>query len=258
MCIRDSAYPDDATDSTAGERYIETRIEHHEPNGWFGYSYIWNDDQSDAELSLGGGMVHVEWQDEAGQSYSNDYRVPNAIQCLSCHSQNGKYEPIGPTARNLNGCGVDQEDQATDNQLAEWIKAGKLATDVAEADRPRLACFDDKQSGSLDSRARAWLEVNCAHCHNPGGSARTSGLDLRECQSEPEKYGVWKSPVAAGKGTGGRSYDIVPGKPEQSILMHRLETDEAGARMPNLARSMIHAESNELIREWIRAMPNER
>ena len=117
-----------------------------------------------------------------------------------------------------------------------------------------MAKFDDPQSGSIDDRARAWMEVNCAHCHNPIGSARASGLDLRLSQRDPGQYGVFKSPVAAGKGTGGRRYDIVPGKPDESILMYRLETDEAGARMPSLARSMVFHESNELIREWITSL----
>lgn len=89
----------------------------------------------------------------------------------------------------------------------------------------------------------------------PTGSARTSGLDLRTVQTDAAKFGVFKSPVAAGSGTGGRRYDIVPGKPDESILMDRLETLATGARMPSLARNMIHEESNRLIREWIRSMP---
>ena len=108
---------------------------------------------------------------------------------------------------------------------------------------------------SLDDCDRAWLEVNCAHCHSPHGSARTTGLDLRMMQTDPGKYGVFKSPVAAGKGTGGRRYDIVPGKPDESILMFRLETEEPGARMPNIARNLAHHESNDLIRSWIESMP---
>ena len=176
----------------------------------------------------------------------------NANQCLSCHEQNGKYVPIGPTARNLNGpCVAD----SAVNQLEQWVKTGVLTGAPQSAERPVLATFDNEASGSLDHRARAWLEVNCAHCHNPEGSARTSGLDLTSIQLDPAKFGVFKSPVAAGKGTGGRRYDIIPGKPDDSILMYRIESEEPGARMPNLARSMVHHESNQLIRDWILSMP---
>ncbi|MEQ9409302.1 MAG: parallel beta-helix domain-containing protein [Fuerstiella sp.] len=246
------AYPDTSRDRTPDERFLETRLEVHEASGWYGYSYIWNDQQTDADLQLGGGAVDVSWTDSDGDVHHNKYQVPNANQCLSCHSRDGKFVPLGPTARNLNRPAADND---TENQLTSWVRHGILQGAPAADERPVLAAFDDPDSGSVDARARAWLEVNCAHCHNPLGSARTSGLDLRTVQTDAAKYGVFKSPVAAGKGSGGRRYDIVPGKPDESILLYRLETEEAGARMPNLARNLVHAESVALIREWIREMP---
>ena len=248
------AYPDETADPTPGERLVETRIEFLEATGWYGYSYVWNEEQSDATLSLGGGMVDVAWKTVDGSQHSNKYQIPNANQCISCHGSDDKYVPLGLTARNLNRPGVDK---SISNQLSHWIKCGVLKDCPSPDQRPSLAAFDIPESGSLDQRARAWLEVNCAHCHNPKGSARTSGLDLRTVQAEPARFGVFKSPVAAGKGSGGRKYDIVPGKPDESILMYRLESEEPGARMPSLARNLIHAESNQLIREWISSMPEE-
>ena len=111
------------------------------------------------------------------------------------------------------------------------------------------------ETGTVEQRARAWLDVNCAHCHNPLGSARTSGLDLSIGQIDPVKFGIYKSPVAAGKGSGGRRYDIIPGKPDESIMMYRLESEDVGARMPNLARNKTFHAANDLIREWILQMP---
>ncbi|WP_010587927.1 parallel beta-helix domain-containing protein [Schlesneria paludicola] len=245
------AYPDTKPDKTAGERYVETRIELREASGWYGYSYVWNDAQTDADLRLGGGSVDVSWKDADGTLKTNHYQIPNANQCIVCHGQDGKFVPLGPTAKNLNRTyhPGDHSDQIT-----EWIKKGLLHD--APSDRSaKMAQYDNPTTGSVDDRARAWLDVNCAHCHNPVGSARTSGLDLRTAQLDPAKYGVFKSPVAAGKGSGGRRYDIIPGRPDESILMFRLETEEAGARMPSLARNMAHQQANELIREWIRAMP---
>ena len=246
------AYPDDTPDQTPGERFVETRVEFRETSGWYGYSYIWNADQSDAKLNLGGGAVDVAWKSEDGVEHTNRYQIPNANQCLNCHASDNKYLPLGTTARNLNRAGVGPTNQ---NQLTHWAASGVLKDCPSPAQRPVLANYIDPHSGSLDERARAWLEVNCAHCHHPAGSARTSGLDLRTVQNDLGKFGVFKSPVAAGKGSGGRRYDIVPGKPDESILMYRLETQEPGARMPSLARNLIHEESNQLIREWILAMP---
>ncbi len=246
------AYPDDKDDLTGGERYVETRIEHREASGWYGYTYVWNAEQTDAHLSLGGDVVPVSWKDEQGVTRQNQYQIPNANQCLSCHARDDKYVPLGTTARNLNRTGLDKN---VANQLTSWVERGLLIECPTPDQRPVLATYDDPQTGSVDQRARAWLEVNCAHCHNPLGSARTSGLDLRTVQTDPGRFGVFKSPVAAGKGSGGRRYDIIPGKPDESILMFRLETEEPGARMPSLARNLIHEESNQLIREWILSMP---
>lgn len=249
--VKTFAYPDATDDPTPGERYLETRVEFREESGWYGYSYQWNAEQTDAELCLGGGAVNVSWTDAASETNSNHYQIPNANQCLSCHEQDGKYVPLGPTARNLNGPCMDDSDA---NHLERWVKSGLLKEAPPKIDRPTLAKFDDDVTWSLDKRARAWLEVNCAHCHNPDGSARTSGLDLTSFQSDSAKFGVLKSPVAAGKGTGGRKYDIIPGKPDESILVYRLESEEPGARMPNLARNLVHHESNQLIRDWIFSM----
>ena len=124
-------------------------------------------------------------------------------------------------------------------------------------ERPIFPTSDDPSTGSLDQRARAWLHVNCGHCHSPVGSARTSGLDLRYHQHDPAKFGVFKSPVAAGHGSGGRDYDIVPGEPSKSILLYRLESNDPSIRMPSVARNMVPVEAAALIRDWIAAMPDE-
>jgi parallel beta-helix repeat protein len=245
------AYPDATVDATPGERYLETRVEFREASGWYGYSYLWNEDQSDAELRLGGGRIEATWTDANGAIQTNRYEVPNANQCLTCHSQNDKYEPLGPTAGNVNRKWNPSDDH---DQIVQWIRTGILVGAPPPENREALARFDEPGTGTVDQRARAWLAVNCAHCHNPAGSARTSGLDLSLAQNDPAKWGVMKSPVAAGKGSGGRKYDIVPGKPDESILMYRLETDDVGARMPNLARNRTFDAGNDLIREWIASL----
>lgn len=245
------AYPDPKQDKTPGERFLETRIELREASGWYGYSYVWNEEQTDADLRLGGAAVDVSWTDTDGELKTNHYQIPNANQCITCHGQDGKFVPLGPSARNLNR--RRHPDDRSD-QLADWAQRGLLHGVPPKTDH-KMAQFDNPKSGSLNDRARAWLDVNCAHCHNPVGSARTSGLDLRTTQAEPAKFGVFKSPVAAGKGSGGRRYDIIPGKPDESILMYRLETEEAGSRMPSLARNMAHHQANEVIREWILSLP---
>ena len=117
-----------------------------------------------------------------------------------------------------------------------------------------MAVWDDPDSGTLEARARAWLEINCAHCHNPDGPARNSGLDLLASQRNPTAYGIYKSPVAAGRGSGGREFDIVPGQPDKSILVFRVDSTDAGIMMPELGKRLVHKEGLALVRQWIAAM----
>ena len=66
-----------------------------------------------------------------------------------------------------------------------------------------------------------------------------------------KKLGIYKTPVAAGRGSGPLRYDIVPGKPEESILVYRFNSTEPAVMMPELGRTMVHNEGLELIKEWI-------
>lgn len=245
-------YPIDLVDPSKGRRLIETRILKRTDEGWTGLPYVWNSDQTDAELSLTGASVEVQWLHTDGTPRSNTHAVPNMNDCKRCHL-NETMEPLGPTARNLNR--DMQYEHGTENQLTNWTRTGKLVHAPEPDDAPRLAVWDAPSTGTLDQRARAWLEVNCSHCHNPKGPARNSGLHLAADVTDMYHLGVFKTPVAAGKGTGGRSYGIVPGKPDESILLYRLETKDAGALMPEFGRSLVHEEAVSLIREWIESMP---
>jgi uncharacterized repeat protein (TIGR03806 family) len=161
--------------------------------------------------------------------------------------------PIGPKARQLNRDFAYSDGK--ENQLARWSRSGVLAGAPAPEQAPRLAVWDDPKSGSLETRARAWLEINCAHCHSPEGPARNSGLDLLAAQQNPTSYGVMKPPVAAGIGSGGLPYDIVPGKPDESILAFRIASTHPGVMMPELGKRLVHTEGVALVREWIASMP---
>ncbi|MEQ1825621.1 MAG: SO2930 family diheme c-type cytochrome, partial [Pirellula sp.] len=251
MIAKTFYYPADMNDSAKGRRLVETRIMLHEESGWVGLPYVWNAEQSDAELSVVGATVDVRWVHHDGKARSNSHIVPNLNDCKRCH-QSETMAPIGPTARNLNRVFVYEH--GSENQLAYWARSGLLRGAPEPVDAPKLAVWDDPQSGALDARARAWLEVNCAHCHHPEGPARNSGLHLSVSVTDPYQLGIFKTPVAAGKGTGGRMYSIVPGKPDESIMLYRLETTHPGSMMPEFGRSLVHEESVTLIREWIAGM----
>jgi hypothetical protein len=164
------------------------------------------------------------------------------VHLVDCHALAGAITPIGPKARNLND----------GRQLQAWTAAGLL--DRLPTDAPRLARWDDANAPLAD-RARAYLESNCAHCHNANGAASNSGLFLDWHQPDATARGIGKHPVAAGRGSGGRLIDIQPGKPDESILVYRMASTEPGIAMPELGRNVTHAEGVKLVRDWIASMP---
>jgi uncharacterized repeat protein (TIGR03806 family) len=248
------SYPHDFREPSRGRRLIETRILKRDAEGWTALPYIWNAEQTDANLDVAGETVDVNWIHHDGRRRTNNYIIPNANQCKGCHDRGQELVPIGPKARHLNRDFAF--DDGTENQLDRWVSLGILEGAPASKSAPRLATWNDPSTGTLDERARAWLEINCAHCHNPQGPAKSSGLDLLASQRNPVSFGVLKAPVAAGHGSGGLDHDIVPGQPDRSILAFRIASTHPGIMMPELGKRLVHEEGVALIREWISAMPN--
>jgi uncharacterized repeat protein (TIGR03806 family) len=238
---------------------VETRILVHRQNGWAALPYIWNADQSDAVLERAGGITSMAVKTKAGRVQKFAYVVPNANQCAGCHAPNATtraIEPIGPAPRHLNKTYAYGD--GTENQLDRLIRLGKLDGLSDAKTAPRNVDSTD-ESAPLDLRARAYLDINCGHCHNPHGAADTSALYLdRPQHTYPSgNTGLCKPPVAAGQGTGGYRYDIVPGKAGQSILWYRMTSTNPGVMMPELGRSTVDDEGVALIGDWINAMPGD-
>lgn len=246
--VKSFVYPADLRQPDRDRRVIETRLLVRKAAGWVPLSYVWQG--RDAVLQKAGLRVPVSFVDASGRRRDIDYAVPNANQCKQCHQRNGAVTPIGPTAGNLNG-GLDG---AGENQLTALAAAGRLAG--LPATPPRLARWDDA-AAPVAERARAYLEVNCGHCHSRGGFASNSGLYLQHDEPVPAHQGLWKRPVAAGRGSGGRQFSIVPGDPDASILVHRMASGEPGVMMPQFGRTLPHDEGLALVRAWIAAMPRQ-
>jgi uncharacterized repeat protein (TIGR03806 family) len=246
------AYADDLRAPGERRHLIETRVMLFTGKGWLSLPYLWNDEGTEARLSVGGTIKPLSFLREDGSPLSMNYLVPNANQCIKCHEDQERSELIGPKARNLNHDVAYPE--GTENQLAHWTRRGILAGAPDPASAPRLAAWDDP-SETLERRARSWIEINCAHCHSERGSARTSGLFLWAHEENPVSLGICKSPVAAGAGAGSFLYDIVPGKADQSILVYRMLSTDPAIMMPELGRAVVHAEGVKLVEDWINQLP---
>lgn len=215
-------------------RLIETRVLLHRADGWLALPYLWNAAQTEAKLAVAGARVPIVTP--TGEAI--EYRVPNKNQCKECHGLNGAVVPIGPKARNL-----------SPEWLASFAAAGLVDT-VPTVGKP-LPLWTARQSAPVDAVARAYLDVNCAHCHQPGATASNSGLDLRWEQGDPKALGVMKRPVAAGRGAGAHLFDIVPGKPGESIVTYRMGSLEGGVAMPELGKATVDREGLEAVEKWI-------
>jgi uncharacterized repeat protein (TIGR03806 family) len=231
---------------------IETRLLVKDPadKKWKAMDYLWNAAQTDALKHITGAQVPITLLDDEGNPISTTYQVPNTNDCKRCHINNDVLTPIGPKARNLNFTISGQ----TDNQLAQWVSKGMLSGLPDLGGVQQLPNWKDDRHFSLEQRARAYLDVNCAHCHTKGGDAYNTGLFLEYQQTDAYKLGVMKVPVSAGGGAGGLNYDIVPGDAAHSIVAYRMNSTETGTAMPELARTVIHKEGVKLITDWISQM----
>ena len=234
-------------DPIHSKKLIETRLLINASNGWVALPYIWDKDMKDARLEIIGGKQNLSYHDTKGESHKLNYIIPNTNQCKSCHESQKQFQPIGPKAKNLNRYYTYEDGK--ENQLIRWQKVGYL-TDLPQ-NLEEVKVFPSLTSNNLADSARGYLDVNCGHCHNPNGMANTSGLLLNYEETDRKKLGFCKTPVASGKGSGNLLYDIVPGKPNESILLHRMKSTEPDIMMPELGRSIIHQEGIELIRKWI-------
>jgi uncharacterized repeat protein (TIGR03806 family) len=238
---------------------IETRLLINQPKGWFAVSYVWNKDDTEANIAYAGENVPVNYEDSMGKKKSFTYAVPSRNQCAACHqAYEGRSQsivPIGIRARHLNKTyayktpdGIHEQNQL-DYMESKGALDGKPYWGV-----PKLVdAMNSKES--INDRARAYLDINCAHCHrDEAAGGINSKLILTHNERDLSRLGVCKTPGSAGKGAAGLRYDIVPGKPEESILYHRVATTDPGAIMPQIGRATAHKEGVELLYKWIDSM----
>lgn len=273
------------------EQMIETRLLIKRPGKtgkgtWIGLPYIWGQDGI-ARLAMGGGKFAASWHyrdvdtGEVLVGSTDSYSVPNASQCITCHGNDDQVSgsaPIAPKPRNLNRVYqpesqfMGREGQGSFpqvNQLQYWVEKGLLAgAPTLEIDARGIATNVERlpiwnlpgdgnyAAGSkqdIEQRLRAYLEVNCQHCHNDKGAASNTGYYLDHFREVGASYGICKKPTATGGGSCGHKRIIVPGDSDKSIVTCRLEAGHESPErmMPPIARSVSHEGAVALLRNWI-------
>ena len=141
-----------------------------------------------------------------------------------------------------------------ENQIDHMAAAGMFSSAPPPASA-RAALADPNGSAPVEARARAWLEANCSHCHQPGGAAGPTNLYLLSTVQNPLDYGVCRRPNAAGPGAGGRMFDIVAGHPDDSVMTYRIASSTPGIKMPEIPIQLVDARGLALVTQWIQEMP---
>ncbi|HEY4241652.1 MAG TPA: SO2930 family diheme c-type cytochrome [Kofleriaceae bacterium] len=265
--IKTFSYAPDLRQPTVGVKLVETRLLVRYADGWHPLPYIWNDAQTDAVYTPSGDVRSISFTDDLGTPVTASYLIPEKNECQNCHAReedDGSIDlvPIGIKARHLDKTYAYADGSA--NILT------RLSSQSMLAGLPELSTitpsydFTPIQSGGVaaipaadvDTAARSYLDINCAHCHNPHGvNGITSQLFLNHDNTDPFHLGVCKRPGSAGNGTGGFTFDIVPGDADTSILYFRVHTTQVGAMMPLIGRSLEHVHGSDLVHAWIAAMP---
>ncbi len=221
----------------ADDRYLETRLMVSFPNGWRGYSYEWNGDQSEAVL-LGAGKTV-----DAGDFV---HTIPGRNQCFECHT----------AAANVSlGLEVVQqhyEDLSRDENFLNHLNRSYFSQVIDIGQYTPLATIND-QSASIESRARSYLHSNCSGCHRPGASA--SFIDLRVSTPLSLTNTCNVSATLGDFGFPG-AFRVEPGNAMQSTLLLRMQTLDSGLRMPPLASLIEDSEATQVVEEWINELNN--
>lgn len=208
-------------------RILETRILLYRSSKWSAATYQWNAGQTDALLTTDGATVKQEIITQGGVRKSINYAIPSLRDCVACHRAGDSLMPIGPKIRNLdislllNGHAV--------SQLSELEAAGLLKRRKPSGALPAYA----NTNLSIEKRARAYLDINCAHCHNPAGYAGQYGLDLQYTTAFPD--------------TGIEAHKI--------DMLQRMK--EAGSlHMPKIGTSINHKEGIDIIESYVEYLNN--
>ncbi len=252
ILIKTFYYPHDERDPEAGRDILETRLLINRGGDWEPEIYEWNDDQTDAHLHSTGRVVDVEFTDEDGDDHQIDYRIPNRNQCADCHAQDGDTVPLGPRTRQLTHPYGFDDDRPP--QLVDMDERGMFDQPIPDIDELPSVANPLDESEQLDDRARSYLDANCAHCHNPQGDASSTNLFLDVDEESDRRIGICKTPVAAGSASGGFDYDIVPGEPDESIMIYRMESTDSSVKMPELPITTVDETGVQLVRDWIEQM----
>jgi len=242
-----------------GRKRLETRLLHFQQfpgtqeygdQYWHGYTYVWNDDQTDAELLEDKGADKLLKIKVGDKTVEQNYRIPSRAECTLCHTNAAKFA-LGVNTmqmnRDHNYDGVIANQLATLDHIGLFTKKLPYSPDFM----PELVDYNDKKA-SVAARARSYLQSNCAHCHMKwgGGNAEFKLLSTISLKD----MGIVNVAPAHGHFNLKDAKLLVPGHPEQSVIYTRMAMTGLG-RMPHIGSRVVDEVGAKLVHDWIKQMP---
>jgi uncharacterized repeat protein (TIGR03806 family) len=236
---------------TDTRRWIETRLMVKQEGEWVGYSYRWNDEQTDATLVDAAGIdVSFEIRDPNTDDgvRRQTWHYPSRAECLVCHSRAANFV-LGLTSLQMNR---EHEYRAGRMNQLEMFEIGLFSKKLPKppAELARLTDPSDERA-NLRTRALSYLHANCSNCHVSAGGGNAA-FEM-EFDSKPESAKLYDAlPVHTTFGIEGARV-IASGEPDKSLLLYRMSRRGHG-QMPPLATQRVDQQGVELIRKWIQEL----
>lgn len=227
---------------------VETQILHLDRDVWRGYSYIWNQDGTDAVLASTQGeqrTFNVQDPESPAGTSQQTWHFSGRSECMICHSRRARYV-LGFDGQQLNR--KHTYGNIVDDQLRTLTHI-ELFSSAVEAPPPLQSPWD--HSVSLQQRARSYLDVNCAHCHGLGG-AGTAQFRL-QVELGLEETGLLDSKLTQGDFGIRHAQLVAPGDPYRSVLYYRMAKLGRG-RMPHIGSYVVDEEGLRLMHDWIQEL----
>ncbi|MEP2238045.1 MAG: PQQ-dependent sugar dehydrogenase, partial [Maribacter sp.] len=236
-------------------RKVETRFSIKNTDGNFYFlTYNWNEQQSEAYLVDSGFDESISVTDTNGSTRLVDWHFPSEGECLSCHNPSSE-GTLGPRTRYLNkNYDYSEYGGTVGNQLVTLSSLGVLDQSITDTDTPSYITHTsiNDLSSSLEDRARSYLDLNCAYCHNPDTDNRAN-FDLR-INRTLSQTGLLTAGVNESLNIDSEEKILFEGDALKSIIYHRTASIQPGIMMPPLAKNQVDEEGVVLLENWINSL----
>lgn len=248
VLIKNFALPLDLRDPEGTAQRIETRLLVKTEGSWYGYSYRWNDEETDATLLAAGDDRDFIRTDADGDLFAYTWHYPSRTECRRCHHESSN-RVLGVNTAQMNHDFLYPDSGVVDNQIRALAHIGLFNAPLpaTPAELPSSPDLYD-ETASVADRALSYLHANCAVCHNPEGPTWVD-MDLRWGVPMAERNVL---SVAAQSNPAGlvNPLRIVPGNPDRSMLLARMATRDFH-QMPPLGSTLVDEDAVAVVRQWI-------